>query len=111
LPASSILHSTIIPQSDKIRGMKPQSDPWNSRHCSPLDFLHQRQRSHLDPETPMLAVLEQFENAPATGPNEAPMPVRPVPDANELSWTRITGKVSRNIPFSITAKATTFCMS
>ncbi len=29
---------------------------------------------------PMLGVLEQFENAPGTGPDEAQMPSRPVPD-------------------------------
>ena len=33
----------------------------------------------MDSNHPMLAVLDQFEHAPATGPNEAPMPVRTVP--------------------------------
>jgi len=45
----------------------------------------------------MLAVLEQFENAPATGPNEAPMPVRPVPDATNLVGLALPGKGLANI--------------
>src|SRR5450759_1083513 len=32
-----------------------------------------------DADDPMFSVLEQFENAPVTGPDEAAMPVRPLP--------------------------------
>jgi len=36
-------------------------------------------RVYPDPQHQLLAVLNQFENAPETGPGEAPMPERPLP--------------------------------
>ncbi|HTX22343.1 MAG TPA: hypothetical protein VMD27_10885 [Candidatus Aquilonibacter sp.] len=40
-----------------------------------------------DPEHPMLSVLDQFDHAPATGPGEAPMPVRPLPtNSVTMNW-------------------------
>jgi hypothetical protein len=48
----------------------------------------------------MLSVLGQFENAPITGPDEAAMPVRPLPDATNLvSHSKLPGEGLAQHPF------------
>ena len=53
-----------------------------------------------DARRPLLSILDQFENAPATGPAEAEIPTRPLPDAtNSSPSTPLPGRGLGQHPF------------